>query len=73
MYSGILLSSVTSYDTLPKHFRHHLVLSAPNWQDIFTSTIKLLLLNEIEETLYLSCSYEFLKNELIRATNQRFS
>jgi hypothetical protein len=73
MYSGILWSSVMLYDTSLKHFRRHLASSAPNWRDIFTSTIKLLLLNEIEETLYLCSSYEFLKNEPIRATNQRFS
>jgi hypothetical protein len=58
-YSGILPAW---YDTSPKQFQHRLVSSAPNWQDIFTSIIKFLLLNKIEETLYLSSSYKLLKN-----------
>jgi hypothetical protein len=58
-YSGIL---PMSYDMSPKHFQHRLASSAPNWQGIFTSIIKPLLLNKIEETLYLSSSYELLKN-----------
>ena len=37
---------------------------SPNWQGIFTSIIKLILLNKIQETLYSSSSQKLLKRAL---------
>ena len=56
VYSGIHQSSATSCDTLPKQFRHHLALLVLQLAGTFTSIIKLLSLNKIQETFYLSSS-----------------